>query len=146
LYTKIRREEVLDKYLRGRIHGYIEANPGCHYSMIRNDLKLHNGTLTHHLATLERNAFVVSKRDGVLKRFYPKDFDVPKGKFYPSPIQETMLNVIKKMPGISQSELARELDIKRQIVGYHVKLLRKAKMIRVKTEGKIKRLYRKKAS
>jgi predicted transcriptional regulator len=144
LYTKIRREEVLDKYLRGKIHGYIVANPGCHYSMIKQNLKLHNGTLTHHLHMLERNDFIYSKRDGLLKRFYSQDVKVPNGKFYPTSIQESILTVIQKNPGISQSELARQLGMRRQVVGYHVKILRNAKQIKLKRIGKVSKLYRRK--
>jgi hypothetical protein len=55
LYSKMRPEEVLDSFIRGKILGYVRANPGCHYNLIKQDLKLHNGTLIHHLDTLERN-------------------------------------------------------------------------------------------
>ena len=143
LYTKIAKDEVLDKYARGKLHGYILANPGCHYSMIKQDLGLRNGTLTYHLTVLERNGLVVSERDGLLKRFYPRDFKIPRGKFYPKPVQETMLNIIGLRPGLSQSELARALDLKRQIVNYHARLLRQAGLVEARQDGKITRLYKK---
>jgi chitodextrinase len=45
LYSKIKKEQILDNYTRGQIHGYIIANPGDHYSSIKNALDLNNGTL-----------------------------------------------------------------------------------------------------
>jgi len=111
--------------------------------MIKQDLGLRNGTLTYHLTVLERNGLVVSERDGLLKRFYPKDFKIPRGKFYPKPVQETMLKIIRMRPGMSQSELARVLDLKRQIVNYHVRLLRQAGLVDARQDGKIIKLYMK---
>ena len=111
--------------------------------MIKQDLGLRNGTLTYHLTVLERNGLVVSERDGLLKRFYPRDFRIPRGKFYPKPVQETMLNMIEMRPGLSQSELARALDLKRQIVNYHARLLRQAGLVEARQDGKITRLYKK---
>ena len=74
LYSKIRREEVLDQYTRGKIHGYIIANPGEHYNSLKAQLRLKNGTLAYHLRVLEREGYVKSVRDGPFKRFYPQSW------------------------------------------------------------------------
>jgi hypothetical protein len=58
LYTKIRREEVLDHFTRGRIYGMIESSPGVHYTLIKKKVGVGNGTLTYHLSTLEREGFI----------------------------------------------------------------------------------------
>jgi len=65
LYSKIKREKVLDHFIRGQIFGYIMANPGEHYNSIKQALDMTNGSLAHHLRTLERERFVKSKRFGL---------------------------------------------------------------------------------
>lgn len=141
LYSKLRPEEVLDKFIRGKILGYIRANPGAHYNLIKQDLDLHNGTLVHHLDTLERNGFIRSARDGTLKRFFPGDQKVPEGRFYLSPIQDSMARYIGANPGVSQADLSRGLYIEPHIVKYHIRLLRQANLLRVEEEGNRTRLF-----
>ena len=141
LYSKLRPEEVLDRFVRGKILGYIRANPGAHYNLIKQDLELHNGTLIHHLDTLERNGFIRSSRDGTLKRFFPGDGKLPEGRPYLSPIQESITRYIGANPGVSQADLSRGLFIEPHIVKYHVKLLRDARLLRVMEDGNRTRLY-----
>jgi len=143
LYSKIQGDAILDKYIRGKIHGYICANPGSHYSLIKQDLDVHNGTLTHHLTMLEKSGFVCSSSDGFYKRFYPSKMPIPQGKFYPNPLQTSMLTVIDKHPGISQSDLAREMNLRRQIVNYHIHILSDFGIVDVRKDGKASRVFKK---
>ena len=135
LYTKLKPEEVLDGFIRGKILGYIRANPGAHYNLIKQDLDLHNGTLMHHLDTLERNGFIKSARDGLLKRFFPGNGKVPEGRLYLSPLQESITRYLGANPGASQADISRGLYIEPHIVRYHVKVLRDANVLRVEEEG-----------
>jgi predicted transcriptional regulator len=141
LYSKLQPEEVLDRFIRGKILGYIRANPGAHYNLIKQDLELHNGTLMHHLDTLERNGFIRSSRDGTLKRFFPGDQKVPEGRLYLSPIQDSMARYIGANPGVSQADLSRGLYIEPHIVKYHVRVLRDASLLRVEEDGNRTRLF-----
>ena len=141
LYSKIRQEEVLDSHTRAGILGYIRANPGCHYNLIKQDLNIHNGTLVHHLETLERNQYIKSARDGVLKRFFPGDQKIPSGRFYLNPTQESMVEYIKANPGSSMGQLIKALYLQQHIVRYHLKILREANLIRVEQDGKKYQLY-----
>src|SRR6266702_4746015 len=53
LYTRLKKEEVLDHFVRGQVFGVIKAEPGTNFTEIRDDLGLSNGTLAYHLRTLE---------------------------------------------------------------------------------------------
>jgi predicted transcriptional regulator len=141
LYSKMRPEEVLDSFIRGKILGYIRANPGCHYNLIKQDLKLHNGTLIHHLDTLERNGYVKSVRDGLLRRFFPGDQKIPQGRFYMNPMQKSMSKFIREHPGVSQAELTRGLYLEPHVVRYHIRILKEAKILRVEDDGVRTRLF-----
>jgi predicted transcriptional regulator len=137
LYTKIRRERVLDHFIRGQIYGYVLANPGEHYNAIKLALGLTNGSLAHHLKTLEREEFLKSRKFGLYRRFYPKHMRIPEdGDFHMNNIRKNIVDVIDKNPGISQKEIATAINITAPTVNYHIGILASAKMIRVVREGR----------
>ena len=137
LYTKIKRERVLDHFVRGQIYGYILANPGEHYNAIKHALGLTNGSLAHHLRTLEREEFVKSRKFGLYRRFYPKHMRIPEdGDFRMNNIQSNIVDFIDENPGISQKEIAQAMNVTPPTVNYHIGILASAKMIRVVREGR----------
>ncbi len=137
LYTKIRKERVLDHFVRGQIYGYILANPGEHYNAIKHALGLTNGSLAHHLRTLEREEFVKSRKFGLYRRFYPKHMRIPEdGDFRMNSIRRSIVDVIDENPGISQKEIAMAMNITPPTVNYHIGILANAKTIRVVREGR----------
>jgi len=137
LYTKIKRERVLDHFVRGQIFGYIQANPGEHYNAIKEALGLTNGSLAHHLRTLEREQFIKSKRYGLYRRFYPMNFRMPADDVYqPNEIQTTILAVIRAHPGITQKEIAGRLGLTPPTVNYHISVLNDRHLIRVDRVGR----------
>jgi predicted transcriptional regulator len=138
LYSKIRKEEVLDQFVRGQVFGYIQANPGDHYSSIRQTLKLKNGTLAYHLRTLERESFVFSRMDGIFRRFYPSGLDPARVRFKGT-VREThrrILELIEGSPGITPKELAGELGASHQVASYHVRVLARRGLIRLEQKGR----------
>ncbi len=137
LYSKIKREQVLDHFVRGQIYGYVLANPGEHYNAIKVALNLTNGSLAHHLKTLEREQFLKSKRFGLYRRFYPMHMRIPEdGFFAPNEIQKTIVDLIRDQPGITQKEIAERLGLTPPTVNYHVGILAEHKQIRVDRAGR----------
>jgi len=137
LYTKIKRERILDHFVRGQIFGYITANPGDHYNAIKDALGLTNGSLAHHLRTLEREQFIKSKRFGLYRRFYPMNFRLPPDDmFQPNVIQQTILSVIRQSPGITQKEIAGRLGLTPPTVNYHIGVLSERNLILVERRGR----------
>ena len=49
------------RYQRGRLMGYLTANPGCHFRALMNALDMSNGQITHHLRVLEGEEHVWRK-------------------------------------------------------------------------------------
>ncbi len=142
LYSKIKREQVLDHFVRGQIYGYVLANPGEHYNAIKVALNLTNGSLAHHLKTLEREQFVKSKRFGLYRRFYPMHMRIPEdGFFAPNEIQKTIVDLIRAQPGITQKDIAQRLGLTPPTVNYHVGILAEHKQIRVERAGRKTHCY-----
>jgi|GEM_PF-2530161 len=139
LFTRLKKPKILDHFERGRIYEHIRKTPGDTYSSIRKALDIQNGALAHHLRVLEFHDYIVSRRDGMYKRFYPKGMKIPEGKH--KSIQEQMLEMIMANPKITQKQMAERLGIDRSTVNYHVKILLAMGVIRSEKDGTIKYYY-----
>jgi DNA-binding MarR family transcriptional regulator len=142
LYTRLKKEEILDHFVRGQIYGFVMSHPGEHYNAIREHLKVTNGTLSHHLRTLEMQGFIKSSRDGVLKRFYPQDMRIPRDKGIKlSDLQMGMVEVIKNSDGATQAEICRELGVSQQCVSYNLRNLSREGVLRFERDGRAKKYF-----
>ena len=133
LYVKLKRKDILDHFLRGQIYGYIKVHPGEHYTAIKRNLQLNNGTLTYHLDVLEREGLIVSKPKGSRKIFYPVGMKIPDNGLHA--IQEDILERVNESPGMSISDLARLMGTSRQLANYHVKKLVEDGKIDIERKG-----------
>jgi predicted transcriptional regulator len=142
MFTRIRRENVLDLFVRGQIYEYIRKHPGAHYNEIKSEMQLNNGTLAYHIKTLMLQGFVKASRDGMYKRFYMTDINpkVGEGRRF-SKLQTSIIAIIKKKPGLCQSDIARILDIPFSVVNYNIKLLVRQKAIRIEDAGRKQHCY-----
>lgn len=135
LYTRIKRGKVLDHFMRGQVYGFIRANPGAHYNLIRRKLDINNGALAYHIAVLEREKFIRSRMDGTLKRFYPSDMNIPKDHEL-TEMERRLIDVVRANPGFSQKEIALTLGLSPQVVNYHIKSLARNHVLRLTRVGK----------
>jgi DNA-binding transcriptional ArsR family regulator len=142
LYTKLRKDKILDQRTRGMIEGYITANPGCNYTIIRDNLSLADGTLTYHLQVLEREGFIYSIREGLFRCFYPQGVPPPRrGKLHLSDTQADIVRITKRIPGITVGEIATAMNRRPNVISYHLKLLREGGLIRMEEDGRHVRVY-----
>ncbi|MBM4248401.1 MAG: helix-turn-helix domain-containing protein [Euryarchaeota archaeon] len=131
LFTRLNRDEALDHRVRHQILGYLTENPGQHYNGLKKALNITNGGMVYHLLVLEREGFIRSQRDGILKRFYPANVKAPeKRQRTPEELVSEILEAVGKRPGITQRELVERLVVNDEVVGYHLrKLVREARII-----------------
>ena len=142
LYSRLRKDEVLDHFVRGQIYGYIAAHPGEHYNSLKEALKVTNGTLAHHLRTLEMQGFVKADRDGVFKRFYPVEMQIPRDKgIRLSDLQHHILGLIRNDGGPTQQEIAERLDVSQQTVSYNLRHLSREGLVRTEKDGRATRYF-----
>jgi DNA-binding MarR family transcriptional regulator len=141
LYSKLRPETLLSNRLRKRIYVYVQNNPGEHFRSILVKLNLTNGTLAHHLSTLEKENLIRSEKDGLYRRFYPAGYHIEEESVKLSTIQLSILECIKKRPGLSQKEVSEMVEISNSTVNYNVKSLQEKGMIEVRRVGKATCLY-----
>ena len=152
-----RTNETSDgRYQRGRLMGYLTANPGCHFRALMAALEMSNGQITHHLKVLEDEQSIWRRPDGRLVRFYPYtsnlhpgivEDELPLPPLSPDPnsLQGKILRLLdddgnmKKYP--TQAELAHRLDRSQQLVSHHLRTLQKFSLVQKQKMG-VKNRYR----
>ncbi|UCE38588.1 MAG: helix-turn-helix domain-containing protein [Thermoplasmata archaeon] len=137
IFYRLSAERALDQFNRGRIYGYIQANPGIKYTQIRKDLDIKNGTLSYHLWVLERLDFVRSVREGRVRLIYPKGVPFSSGSLILSHLQYAILDILNVEGLMSQSDIARHFRISRQKAHYNIKKLRSLFLVQTTMDGRI---------
>jgi uncharacterized repeat protein (TIGR01451 family) len=140
LFSRLKKEQVMDHETRGMIRGYVIANPGDHFNSIKATLDLKNGTLAHHLHILEREKIIKSVKDGKFRRFFPMGMRISENA-YPTKIEMLILDIIRETPGITQKDIGSQLGMSQPTVSYHIAKLKKSKRLRAKKHGMSMRLY-----
>jgi predicted transcriptional regulator len=151
LYTRLKKNKVLENFTRGKIYGFICAHPGTYFNHIKLTLALNNGTLAYHLSVLERDELVTSQNDGVYRRrFYPTEGRLPfvdggNGKVHTyvqlNSTQNNIFKIIKDKPGLSQKDIAKLINKSTQVVNYNISTMAEKGLIKLEREGKITRCY-----
>jgi DNA-binding MarR family transcriptional regulator len=132
LYSRLKKERLLDQNVRDVIYRAIMEDPGVNFTGLMRSLCLKNGVLSYHLSTLEREDYIVSRRDGIYRRYYPKN----NGCKAPKELHEQITDIVFERPGITQSKLARQLKKSRQVVNYHIKQMVANGTIRIIRKGR----------
>jgi DNA-binding MarR family transcriptional regulator len=131
LYSRLRKEGLLNHSVRELIFGYVNEHPGANFSTIMRELNLKNGVLAYHLTTLEREDMIRSLRDGTYRRYYPRS-----SRSVPFAIQKAILEKIDQNPGVAESALAERMGVSRQVLDYHLNSLIDSGHVRLERHGK----------
>ncbi len=132
LYYKTPQNLFLNE-TRANIFEVVTDNPGITFGAITRELNLAPGECQYHIRVLEREGYIKSKRTGKYTRYYlvgHKALDVSK-------IQEQILVTIKEKEGLSQTEIAEELGVSKQVVNYNIKpLVKDGYVVEIKENGR----------
>ena len=144
------------RYQRGRLMGYLTANPGCHFRALMSALDMSNGQITHHLRILESEENVWRKSDGRLVRYYPltnqlnpstdpAELPVPPLSPDPNSLQGKILNLLDQDGDLgqfpTQAELAKRLEKSQQLISHHLRTLQKYGLVERRKMG-VKNRYK----
>ena len=150
-------QETTDgRFQRGRLMGYLTANPGCHFRALMAALGMSNGQITHHLRLLEQQELIWRLRDGRLVRYYPLNnslypgmnpdqLPIPPLSPDPNSLQGKILSLLDdehqygKFP--TQAELAVKLEKSQQLISHHLRTLQKFGLVEKRKMG-IKNRYK----
>ena len=138
------------RFQRGRLLGYLTANPGCHFRALLSALEMSNGQLSHHLRVLEQEESIWRRKDGRLVRYYPltntlhpllEDDALPVPILAPDPLSLqgkilVLLDHDSQMGDFpTQAELAKRLDKSQQLISHHLRTLEKYGLIEGRRMG-----------
>ena len=131
-------------FTRGRIQGYIEANPGIHFSALRDALLLANGVTAHHLHALEKEGRIMSWLDNHKRRFASSGIDPKMLSRIEQPVvgmQQAILEVLDSAGklGMKSGELRLKMETSRQLMSYHMKQLDERGLVQAEGRGKARK-------
>ncbi len=134
LYTRLKKKEGDDSVARGEILGYLNINPGAHYSNLKTELGYGNSKLSYNLGVLERENRIKSRTDGRLRRFYPRKFSIPEveGEL------KRLLDILTEIPGLNQKQIAKIMQHSSNTVKKLLDALIEKGKIRYEMNGRVK--------
>jgi DNA-binding MarR family transcriptional regulator len=141
LYSKLRKEQILDHFTRGKIYGYILANPGDHYNAIQKALDIPNGTFAYHLQVLEKEGYIKSTREGINRCFFPAGVRLPPQGSTLRAGQRMIIEKIMEEPGLSQKDIANAIGVSPSTVSYHLKDLLEIGVVETERLGMRQKYY-----
>ena len=142
-YSKKKREEILDNFIRGQLFGRISENPGLSLAELTEKVNRSSGTIVYHLRTLEREGLIKSCRQGLNRLFFPGSMRIQEGLLDLRPLQRLILSLVEKNPGISQQELSDMTEVSPPTINRHIHDLEERGLITI-TKGSKTSCYIKK--
>jgi predicted transcriptional regulator len=134
LIARLKRESVLDHFLRGRIVEHVTSNPGVTFAQLKGKFGVANGVLSYHLWILSKTGFIRPQQEGPHVRYFPVGF-VGHGPTLLSSFQYSVLRVVFAHKGARIQELSRELGCSKQRIHYNVKQLARNQLLELVNRG-----------
>ncbi len=135
LFTRIRREKLLEHPIRELIYMEIRGNPGIHYRELLRRLGVPNGSLAFHLHHLERAGYVRSRRARGRRHLFSTELSPSTGSLLVTDRQRRILEFLDSRPGASERVIVKSLGMSRSNVSYHVGVLRSLGLVETRRVG-----------
>lgn len=127
LYSKLKKDHVLNQTNREIIYEYLLKNPGSNYTTIKRALNLGTSTLVHHLNILEREDYIRSKTEFRRKIFFPvnsgENHNNIKIKRPTTSVQSQILDYLNENGPTSMRDLEKVLSMKQPTLSYNIRKL-----------------------
>jgi DNA-binding transcriptional ArsR family regulator len=134
LYARIAPQELLDNEVRRRVHGHVAQHPGADIKDTAAAAQVSWSTAAYHLARLEREGVLTSRRSGRSKRFFVNGGqDTAKAEAIGAlrnPTALAIADLVAKHPGMMQKELGAALGLPASTVSWHMRRLRDLGVVR----------------
>lgn len=134
------KEEVLRLETRRKIYDLISSAPGIHLREIARRSDLQMGELEYHLATLEEQGLIVTKKDGYYVRYFAKGkMSVMEKNIISLLRQNNPRNIVVHLflhPNSCNKDILTELDIPSSTLSYYLRKLVKAEILVDEVRGR----------
>ncbi len=144
LFSRIRREDLLEHPVRAGIMETIESDPGVHFQELVRRMGKGRGTMEHHVRKLVQSGLLVEKAERGFTCYFPKGA-VDRRLMEMAPLFKAqgarrVLQAVQAQPGAATMELASTLGMATSTVNYHVKRLVDAGVLDSRRDGRFVRL------
>ena len=118
-----------DHETRNMVYKHITVYPGVSFTVLKDIFNISEGTLRYHLKYLERGERISSGLESGKRCYYPIQSEIIISKINGkktnnkklTTIQERMISIIQKNPGISQKELIKKSKLSRFTIIYNIR-------------------------
>ena len=142
---KLSIEDVFANKNRLTIINLLSTSPGIHFNELQRQCKIGRGQLIWHLDILEQYGIIQRQKIKQFTVFFPtlKENLLQNTSIYNkiSKTAQNIINLIKTNPGMTASEISRQLKLHRSSVKYHVDQMKLDQLIRVEKSGRKDKLY-----
>lgn len=143
--------DIFENENRKNIINKILEQPGIHNNELLRQCDLQKGQLQWHLHVLLRYGIIRKEKISQYVVFFPNILNLKENGtsrlfLIKSKTSFKILAIIEKNPGIFSSEIARQLNLRRSSVKYHIDKLFEKNLISLKRIGRKISLYSKKNS
>lgn len=112
--------------VRERVHEHVEANPGVHFTALKDELDIATGQAQYHLRKLGTAGDIVADEIRGRTHYYDRSYDPWERRLLAFARRETarvlLANLLADGP-LSAAELVDRLDVTRSTVAWHVSSL-----------------------
>lgn len=141
-----RMEDLLDNKNRKSIFNYIVRNPGCTNHEISRKQHMNIGTVRYHIQRLESEGKIVIQRMGKFMRIFKNnstysDMEKVIASYIRNETSRNILRVIMENPGMTSTEISRELGIDKSRAHRYIRAFVDAHIILPEQDGNQKRYY-----
>jgi len=141
LFSRMRREHLLEHPARELIMRRISDRPGIHYRALLRDLDMANGTLAFHLSRLEKAGCVKSLKAHGRKHFYPTGRHPDPCEWFETGSRGLIVKFLRASPGATRKEIAKTLSFGQSKVSYHLSVLRSMGLLDIRRVGTRERCF-----
>lgn len=124
---------------------FISKNPGVHLRGLAEGTSISLSTVRYHIAFLEKQGIVISRAEGNLRLYFINgEVSSTDRRIAPLLQQKRFRDIIMVLltrPGIGQSEVSSELDLKQSTVAKYMGILEERGVVRSERQGREKRCF-----
>lgn len=140
LFTRLKRDKLLDHPSRAQIMEQVQERPGIHYNEVVRMLGTGNGAAEHHLKVLLDARLIKERTTDGYRCFFPAHYYDNKAMDATITLRAGLARDIAaalvEAPGATIGELAAATGAPTRTVSYHIQRFRKVGLVEVRRRGR----------
>lgn len=145
LYSRIRRNDLLENGVRDRIFQIVQAHPGLTIQELTTEAGVGWGTTVYHLTRLERDRLVVSRKFGFNRRFFGNGASPQEHheaiSVLRNDVSKRIAGFLLENPGAAQKDVCEALEISAPVASKYLRRMQEASLLSSEREWKRVKYY-----